>query len=233
VALLQRRNILALSGAILAVLLMPTAALAAGTSDVSVRVEGLSRTLLAPTAVNTKSGWITKGGTPKGSCSATTAAGALDLATRHRWTGKWESNYSSLLLTSILGESHTLSSKAYWSIWVDGKYAQSGLCGLKLRRGEQLLFAAVPDSFNGHPLLLSAPAGATAGKSFTVKVSYVAGSGKRKPLGHVHITGGGVSAFTDGQGTATIVDDHAGTLKLAAAKTGYIRAAVARVRVSG
>jgi len=232
VALLQHRNILALGAAILAVLLLPTAALAAGVSNVTVRVEGLKRTLLAPAVVHTGTGSITKGGTPPGKCSAAGAAGALDVATHHRWNGTWESNYASLLLTSVLGEAHTLSSKDYWSIWVDGKYAQSGLCGLKLHRGEQLLFAAVPDSFKGEPLVLSAPAGTTAGKPFTVKVTYVTSAGTRKPLGHVHITGKGLSAFTNNQGTATIVDNHAGTLTLNADATGYIRAAAARVRVT-
>jgi hypothetical protein len=232
VALLQHRNILAIGAAIMAALLMPAAALAAGTSNVTVRVEGLKRTLLVPAVVHTGTGSITKGGTPKGKCSASGAAGALDLATRHRWNGIWESNYASLLLTSVLGETHTLSSKDYWSIWVDGKYAQSGLCGLKLHRGEQLLFAAVSDSFKGQPLLLTAPSVATTGKPFTVKVTYVNSAGKRKPLAHVHITAKGLSAFTDNQGSATIVDGHPGTLNLNAEETGYIRAP-ARVRVTG
>jgi hypothetical protein len=229
---LQPKNILALGGAILAVLLMPAAALAAGVANVTVRVEGMNRTLLPPTLVHTGSGSITRGGTPKGQCSAAGAAGALDAATHHRWSGNWDTKYSALLLTSILGERHTLSSKDYWSIWVDGRYAQSGLCGLKLHRGEQLLFAAVSDSFSGYPLVLTAPGSATAGKTFTVKVSYVSPTGKLKPLAHAHVTGPGVSAFTNGTGSATIVDHHAGTLTVDAAKTGYIRAPAARVRVA-
>ncbi len=78
---------IALAGVSLALVAgAPAAALAAGTT-VSVRVEGLTRTLLATKVVHTHSGSITKGGTPSRRLSATTAAGALDVATRHRWSG--------------------------------------------------------------------------------------------------------------------------------------------------
>jgi hypothetical protein len=233
VALLQRRNIIALGGAILAVVLTPTAALAASAPAVTVRVEGVKRTLLAPTVVHSGNGWITKGGTPKGSCSTATAAGALDAATRHNWTGSWDTSFGALLLTGIFGETHSLKSKDYWSVWVDGKYAQSGICGLKLHRGEQLLFAAVPDSYkttNG-PLVVIAPATATTARPFTVTVDYTTAAGKLKPLAQARLSGGGVTATTNRQGKATIVAHRAGTLTLNAAKTGYIRAE-ARVRVS-
>ena len=60
------RRTLALGSALVALsLIFAGAAVAAGTS-VSVRVEGLTRTLLPTTVVHTHSGSITKGGTPAG-----------------------------------------------------------------------------------------------------------------------------------------------------------------------
>jgi hypothetical protein len=232
---MHRRRTFALGGATLALATMPAVALAAkaggGGTPVTVRVEGLNRTLLAPTQVKApKKGWITKGGTPKGQCSAKTAAGALDVATRHRWGGKWTSSFG-LELTRIFAETHLFTSKDYWSVWVDNKFAPAGICGLKLRRGEQLLFAAVPDTFNGYPLTLAAPRNATAGKAFTVTVTYLGNKGKRTRLAGARVTGRGVSATTNSRGVARIIPAKAGTLVLKATDNGYIRSAPDTVRV--
>lgn len=76
---MQHRIQRALLGATLALVLTPAAAAAATT--VTVRVEGASRTLLAPTKVSVpSSGSITKGGAPAGSCPAHSAAGQRSLA---------------------------------------------------------------------------------------------------------------------------------------------------------
>jgi hypothetical protein len=233
-ALMHCRRNFALGGATLALALTPAAALAAkagGGTTVTVRVEGLNRTLLAPTKVTApRSGFITKGGTPKGKCSATTAAGALDVATHHRWNGK--STSQGLELTSILGETHTFSTKDYWSIWVGDGYAQHGLCGIPLHRGEHLLFAAVPDTFNGSLLALSAPASATAGHAFKVTVYSVSQKGKRTPLAHAHVAGRGVNATTNGRGIARIDPHKSGTLVLQASHAGDIRSAPEAVHVA-
>jgi hypothetical protein len=229
------KKTLALCGATLAVVLaLVPGALAAGGTSVTVRVEGLNRTLLATKVIRTHNGgWITAGGTPRGKCSTSSAAGALDVATAHRWNGSWSQKYAALSVTSILGESHALTSPYYWSIWVDNAYAQSGICGITLHAGEQLLFAAVPDSGTEYPLGLSAPASGTAGHSFTVKVVSFNAGGKSKPLAGARVSGNGVkSALTNSRGLATIADGHVGALVLHADKKGYVRAAPAAVRVS-
>ena len=212
-------------------MIAPASALAAGGTSVTVRVEGLKRTLLAPTVVHTKTGWITKAGTPRGQCPATSATGALDVATHHRWNG----NYGSvgLAITSILGETHTFTSPYYWSVWVDGKFAQSGACQLKLHRGEQVLFAAVSDTFNGYPLVIVTPRTASTGKAFTVKVDYVGKTGKLVPLAGATVSVAGHSGKTDSHGTVPLTAHHAGLYTLKADKPGYIRAAPVRVRVTG
>ncbi len=231
---MPRRLNFALGGATLALALSPAAALAAAKSPtVTVRVEGLNKTLLAPTQVHApKTGSITKGGTPKGQCSANSAAGALDVATRHHWGGKYAGSGLGIEITRIFNETHLFSGKLYWSIWVGDGYAQQGLCGIKPRPGEQLLFAAVPLSFKGSLLALSAPSRATAGRAFKVTVYRVSAKGKRIPLAHAHVSGRGVTTTTNGQGIATVDPSKAGTLTLQASHTGDIRSAPESVRVS-
>jgi hypothetical protein len=193
---------------------------------VTVRVEGLTHELLAPTTATTHTGWITKAGTPQGKCPATSGAGALDVATHHRWGGAYSSSLG-LAVTSILGETHTFSSKDYWSVWVDNRFASAGVCGLKLHRGEQLLFAAVPISGTEYPIALTAPSRVAAGAAFKVHVVWVAPKGT-KPLAGARVNG----AVTDARGVATIQAGSAGKLLLRATKVGYIRAAPVSVTVS-
>lgn len=232
---MHRRRTFALGGVTLALALTPAAALAAkaggGGTTVTVRIEGLKRTLLAPTQVQTHAGSITKGGTPKGKCSSTTAAGALDVATHHRWNGTYDSQ--GLEITSVLGETHLFTTKYYWSIWVGDGYAQHGLCAITLHRGEQLLFAAVPDTFNGSLLTLAAPSSATAGHAFKVTVYSVSPKGKRTPRAHARVGGRGVTATTDGHGVATLTAHQSGSLVLQASDAVDIRSAPDTVRVAG
>jgi hypothetical protein len=220
---------IALAGASLALVAgAPTAALAAGTT-VSVRVEGLTKTLVATKVVHTHSGSITKGGAPAGACPATNAAGALDVATRHKWSGTY-GTYG-LSVTQIFGETHTFTSKDYWSIWVDNKFAPAGVCGLKLHRGEQLLFAAVPVTGKVYPIVIAAPKHASTGHAFKVRVTYFNAKGVAKPLAGATVHNGARTATTGASGTVTITPQHTGKLTYTAAKTGYIRSAAATVSV--
>ena len=221
---------IALTGASLAlVAAAPAAAVAAGTT-VSVRVEGLNRTLLPTKVVYTHAGSIRTGGTPAGVCPATNAAGALDVATAHHWSGTYSTSYG-LSVTQIFGETHTFSSKDYWSIYVDNKFAPAGICGLKLHAGEQLLFAAVPDKGTEYPLVVNAPKHATAGQTFTLKVSYVNAKGKTRPLAGARVTGSGAAGVTSAAGTVSVRSAHTGTVTYTAAKTGFIRSAAAAVSI--
>lgn len=104
---------------------------------VTVEVKTRTKTLLRPTAARGRTGWITKGGTPAGKCSASSAAGALYTATHGRWTGKYYSGIG-IFITSILGVKPHGSD--YWAIWVNGRFSSKGICDIKLRAGERLLF---------------------------------------------------------------------------------------------
>jgi hypothetical protein len=231
---MQHTKLLALGGALLTLALtfaapVPSGASAAGGTTVTVRVEGLTRELLATKTVTPHSGWITKGGTPTGKCPATSAAGALDVATHHRWGATYSSSLGEPEIISILGEKHSFSSKYYWSVWTDNHFAQVGSCELKLHRGEQLLFAAVPDTGpTPYPIALSAPSHASKGVAFKVKVVWFPATGASKPLTGAEVDG----VKTGSQGIATITDRRVGTLVLRATKPGYIRAAPVRVTVT-
>ena len=104
---------------------------------VTVEVKSLTKTLLRPTAARGRTGWITKGGTPRGKCSARTAAGALDTATHGRWNGKYYSGVG-IFVTSILGMKP--SGTNYWALYLNGKYSNLGICDINLHAGERLLF---------------------------------------------------------------------------------------------
>ncbi len=192
-------------------------ALAAGPTTVSVRVEGLSRTLLPATTVRTHAGSITRYGAPKGACPATGAAGALDVATRHRWSGSY-SSYG-LSVTSIFGEAHSFTSKYYWSIFVDDRYASAGICELKLTRGEQLLFAAVPDKGTEYPIVLSAPGRVRAGHAFRVRASGYGAGRVLRPLAGVSVAG----AVTNAKGIAMVTLRRPGHASVTASHAGWIR----------
>lgn len=218
--------VLALALAAGALTLAPLAGAAPGGTTVTVRVEGLHRTLLAPTTVSVHGGWITKGGAPHGACPANSAAGALDAATHHRWGGTWEKSLRDYEITTILGERHSFSSKDYWGILVEDRYASAGACAIKLHSGEQLLFAAVPDSPTEYPLGIEAPSSATVGHAFTVTVVSFNAKGKAKPLAGATVSVAGRSGATASNGTISLTPDTAGTFTLHATDKGYIRAAV-------
>lgn len=229
---MNRRSIQAL-GAATSVLVLASSAVALGAgTKVTVRIEGRTRALLAPTVVQTHSGSITKGGAPSGVCPASSAAGALDVATHGRWTAKFYTSFGDYFLQSILGDSE-IGKSYYWGIWLDNRYASAGICELKLHAGDRLLFAVDSASHHEHPIAVTGPRSAKTGGSFTVKVVWYSDAGVPKPLAHARVHGSGVSATTNSHGTAMIVAPHGGTLVLQADRSGYIRATPVRVRVTG
>lgn len=138
---MQRKTLIALLGAIIIAVAAAGSAVAASAGPaVHVQIRTLSRTLRSVT-VRGQTGWITKDRTPRGACSADSAAGALGAATHGRWSGKYYSEYKDLLVTSILGLKPTGSE--YWAFYVNGKMASKGVCATRLHAGERLLFKVV------------------------------------------------------------------------------------------
>jgi hypothetical protein len=225
------RRILALGSATVALLIAPAGALAAGTT-VSVRVEGAKRTLLATTVVHTHAGSITKDGAPKGSCPATKAVGAFNLATRGNWAGTYSGGLG-LEVTKILGERHVFSRDgSYWVFWINNKPASFGVCQQPLRKGDRLLFAPAPAKGNVFPMAIRAPHTATTKRAFAIRIVYYTLAGKPRPLANARVSDGKHSVLTNATGYVTIHALNAGTYHFTASENGYIRPATATVKVS-
>jgi len=201
-----------------------TAQALAGTSGpaVGIRIEGSNKTLLLSRQAQGRSGSITKYGAPRGKCPGDSAQGALDVATHGNWTGTWYASYHEYLITSIDGEKPSGSN--FWEIFVNNRAASKGACDIKLRRGQQLLFADT--SGKQYPSALKVVGMFTGPSSAKVLVKLLGydAHGKSKPLAGVRITGNGVqSAKTSARGEAKLTDNHPGRLVLRAAPKGYIR----------
>ncbi len=139
---MHRKTVIALIGAIVVALSASGVALAAGSGpSVSVTIKTATKTLLKPTTVHGPTGWITKGGTPKGKCSGSSAAGALAAATHGKWAGKWYSSVPGIFVTSILGVKPT--GQSFWGVFVNGKSSSKGICDIKLHAGQKLAFKIV------------------------------------------------------------------------------------------
>lgn len=208
---------------------------ALATPPVSVRVEGPKNTLLPQTTVRAPSrGSIAKGGAPAGTCRANTAAGALNVATRHRWGGTYSSGLG-IEVTSILGTTYTYSHGAYWGFYVNDRVASKGVCDTPLRRGEQLLFARVPDKGRMPlPIVVSAPRRVRAGRPFRVRTFVYTGKGDAtKPVSGVRfnlarggdVTARALSSHTSARGVTTFRPSGTGAISLVAVARGEIRSA--------
>jgi hypothetical protein len=225
-----KRRTLALTGAIAALLIVPAGALAAGTT-VTVRVEGAKRTLLAPTAVHTHAGSITRFGAPKGSCPATDAVGALQLATHGRWGGKYSSSLG-LELISLFGEKYPFTSSHYWGFWINNKYAGAGICAQTLKKGDRLLFAPAPIKGSVFPTAMQAPRTVTGTRSFKIRVVYYTAAGRAKPLANARVSDGKSTTVTSSTGYVTVRAQGAGTYHFTASEKGYVRPVPVTVKVN-
>jgi len=219
---MHRKKLLAIGGALAVAAVMPAANALAATK-VTVRIEGKNKTLLPATVVTPHRGTVRMSGR---GCPSATGAGAVALAVHGAWSGTWFS--FGFEATKILGETDKYSTtNSYWELFVNNVASQSGICDVKLKRGEQILFAAVPATGTEFPLELIAPRHATAGTAVRVTVKAFDAKGKAKPLARATVAG----TTTDSNGTATVTLTHAGKVTLTAADKGYIRAE-AQVRVS-
>jgi hypothetical protein len=106
----------------------PPLATSSRREGVSVQIKSLNKTLLKPTTGHGETGWITKGGTPKGKCSGDSAAGALDAATHGKWAGKYYASVGGIFVTSIDGVKP--AGNDYWSLYVNGKPSSKGVCDI-------------------------------------------------------------------------------------------------------
>jgi hypothetical protein len=211
-----------LLAATLATVLLTSQA-SAGAAAVTVRVEGTKTTLVVATAVALPSARVTKNGVAADSCAGTSAAGALQLATHGDWAGSWSASYKAYFVTGIDGLSLPSSGAEFWSFWVNDAPASEGICSYDPKPGDRLLF--FPDCYgkscpkSAGVLGAKAPALAVVGKAFKVTVTaYSDAKGTPSKAVGASVSGGGASATTGADGTASLTFTHAGavTLKVSA-----------------
>lgn len=231
-------------GTIAALLALGCAA-PAQAADVTVRVEGSSTTLLAPTAVSTGPGTFTKSaGAP--ACQRDSAGGALESATNGAWGGAFDG--WGQRVETILGEEHVFGSGAYWSVYVNAAPAAEGACTQPVQTGDALTFypqcegAPLPSCFDGLLLLTAAPATAAPGATATVAVDQVTvrwGPNweeirERTPAVGATVAVGAGSAVVGPDGRAAVpVGTQTGVQPIRATLPGRVRASGALCVTSG
>jgi hypothetical protein len=206
--------------------LLPGSALAAAPAGVTVRVEGVSETILAPTQLTTTTTPVVNGS--EGSCSGTSAIGALQDATGGGWTGRWYGEESGYFVQSIEGQGELVgAAKYYWSFWVNDVYQETGACEVQLAAGDRVLFFPIcyescPAGGEPTPLEIEAPPSANVSEPVSVTVKQYNALGEASPAAGARISWSGGTALTESAGRATISFSATGTYELhvSGAETG-------------
>jgi len=187
-------------------------------AGVTVRVEGPHSTLVPPTLVVTVPGSVVKDGVAADSCSARSAAGALERATKGNWKGTWSKSLKGYFVDAIDGVAPA-GSADFWAFWIDDKPASAGICGVDPHPGQSILFFI--DCYgktcpkNAGVLGATAPAVVRPGRPFSVAVTaYADSNGKPSPEAGASISGGGANATTGAGGSARITLGHTGRVTL-------------------
>jgi hypothetical protein len=198
-------------------LVVASAAKAAGPATVTVRVIGSNvQPLLPLTQVTTTTTPVVKDGKPEDSCTGTSVAGALELATKGSWDGAWDSSFGYGVET-IEGVSYPFTQPDYWTLWLDNKSSEVGVCGAELNSGDSVLFfvecfsktTGVCPPTPPNVLAIEAPANVEVNKPVTVTVLSYPNSGGEPPkpvMGAIVVGGGDASALhTNAQGQTTLI----------------------------
>jgi hypothetical protein len=231
--------------ALLALVACALLASAAGAARVTVRVEGQSRALLAPTIVTIGTGsgtartWNGSGSLPN-RCADDTAYQAVELAT----SGSWDRQ---LFVETVLSETHTWSpNEEEWILYHGHDYADWGVCDLHLTDGDSILLQAgvsgpspnfIPDSV---PIELArigsgniAPGGRLSVRLTAYVPSDIFGtqdprdpnhwiippSSPSNPAGYT-VTAGSASGRTDSSGEVTLTMRDTGRVSVQASMPG-------------
>ncbi len=235
-ALLLHRLSGAFAGALLLLLCSAGLALAAGPAPVTFRAEGTTQTRVPLTHLSTKAGTFNKGGH---SCSSTSAGGALEQATRGNWSGTYFSSFKDFLVKTIVGETHPGSPDS-WTLWVNNKMTETGLCGTELQAGDDVLFFVdrcdnpqPPDYACQNPPVLplgvKGPTRARRGTPFMVTVVKYSPDGTPKPTAGATVTGGQAPVKSGSDGRATVTLARTGTSSLFATQPNSAKSAPAPV----
>jgi hypothetical protein len=221
-----------------ATLLIASSASASGPATVSVRVEGLNgATVLPQTQVTTTTASISVAG---GTCSGTSAGGALYDATHGNWIVKNDGASLGLEIDGIGGLNFPAFSEgpdAYWSFWLNNTFAEQGACSQEVNPGDDVVFFAACDALGSdcptsattpeHFLTLSAPTSTSVqvGTPISVTVGSIGtGSGTAESTlpAATTVVAGTVNATPNAQGTALFTFTTPGTYTLQADAPGAV-----------
>ena len=110
-------------------------------ASMTVRIEGVTSTLVPRTTVTAGGADVAK---PGGTCPGTTAAGALERATSGDWAGTW---YDGLGFTMdrIKTQTLTFTDPTFWGFFANGVSVSVGVCQQAVQDGDDLVFAPIPN----------------------------------------------------------------------------------------
>lgn len=156
-------------------LVVPSSAVAA---SVSVEVVGASGPRLAQVPVSTAPATVVKDGDPAHSCTGTSVAGALELATGGSWNGSWTDGFG-YGVENILGETYPFGPAfqgKYWAFYLNGVFESRGVCGVEMAEADRaqlyvLCSGATDGCYAGEPMQLSAPRTVAPGTPFDVRLT--------------------------------------------------------------
>jgi hypothetical protein len=223
---MARRIICSVVGALATVSLVAPVAHAGSPAKVSVRAEAPGRTLVDTTLTTTRRA-VVKDGVAAHSCSGTSAAGALEQATAGDWAATWFDGLG-YAVDAIGGVRAPADFSAYWTLWLDGRPATTGVCDTELQNGDdvlEFLCTSTPDfsSCTNLPLALEALR-VHLGK-VTLKVVRLEGDGTSEPVVGATIRGGG-KVVTSGPGGRAVVTLDAPGGALRATHSGDVPSAL-------
>lgn len=199
---MSRRIIVSVVGALAAASLAAPVAHAGAPAKVSVRIEAPGKTLADATLTTTRAK-VVKDGTH--SCTGTSAAGAIELATRGHWTGTWF-NGLGYAVDTVEGVK-PVGFTQYWALWINGKVSTTGVCDSELQPGDQVLefiCRSTPDFSSCTNLPLAMKAGTVHVGRVKVTVTRLNGDGTSTRVAGATVRGGAALATTGADGTAIV-----------------------------
>jgi hypothetical protein len=210
-----------LSGFAAAVVLSAVAAAPALADRVTVRIEGDAVSLMKTVDVPTT------GTFGPDNCPYDTAGGAIEIATEGNWD---RSQYAQ----TILGETHQYNERDWWNYWLNREWSSKGICDASqpIQDGDEILMIVQRDDANFNPtvfpLFMTGPSSVERGQEarFTVTehvYSYSTSTTTRGPSSGATVAGGGASAVTGDDGTATLTFSQSGTFEMRATRTSRAR----------
>ena len=213
---------------VIAALALSSPAVAAGPADVTIRVEGAERTLVPQTAVTTTTQPVNKSGKEGESCTGTSAAGALEIATGGDWSGSWFGAGFGYSVERVKGETHAFPSPTYYSVWLNNRESQVGVCGIELQPGDEVLifvgrcdYSAEEERCTNPPVLplgIDAPDIAAPQTAVNVKVVEYDTEGNPTPVAGATVSGGDAPATTSAEGIAAVTFSTRGERPVRATK---------------